>query len=127
MEVRGIDLPAHAERRLAGEEVAEGTAHRLLHRPADAAGRFQFSCPRREADLYPVRADGAVGADGRGVDRPGWQWVGRDEIAPTLLGHANEVLLAGLADHVAEGGLIVLEGAHLLELLLHSSPAFQRQ
>ena len=62
MEVRGIDLPAHAERRLVGEEVAEGAAHRL-HRPADAAGRFQFSCPRREADLDPVQADGAVGAD----------------------------------------------------------------
>ena len=57
------------------------------------------------------------------VDGSRSERVGGDEVAAALLGHADEPLLAGLVVRVAEGRLVVLEGAHLLELLLHPAAA----
>ena len=77
-------------------QVAERPLDRLLHRARDAAGHLELARARRERHLEAVQADRAVGRHAGGVDGPGRQRIGRDQVAAALLGHADEPLLAGL-------------------------------
>ena len=124
VEVRGIHLAADAEGALVCEQVAEGTVDRLLHGSRDTAGRFELAGSGRDRDLDAIHAHSSIATHRRTVDGARSQRVWRNQIFATLLRNANELLLTGLADLVAERGLVVLEGAHLLELLL--DPAASR-
>jgi len=51
--------------------------------------------------------------------------VSGDEVAPALFGHAHKTFLASLDIDIREGRLVILEGAHLLQLLLDAAAALQ--
>ena len=86
---------------------------------------LSFPVPRRERHLEAVEAHRSVRSDARRVDRARRKRVGGDEVAAALLGDSDELLLAGLLQRVAERRLVVLEGAHLLELFLDAATSFE--
>ena len=122
-----VEVTRDAQIALLRLNVAEGSLDRLLHRTGHAAREPHLPGARRDRDLEAVEAHRSVRRDARRVDRTGCQRVGGDEVASALLGHSDELLLAGLLQRVAEGRVVVLEGAHLLELLLHAAAAFERE
>ena len=127
MHVRGVKVARDAELGLLRLDVAESSLHRFLHRSGNAAGHLQLPGSARNRNLQTVEADRSVGRYAGGVDGSGRQRIGGDQVAPSLFGNADEPLLAGLLERVAERCLIILEGAHLLELLLHAPPTFKSQ
>jgi hypothetical protein len=100
VEVGGVEVARDAQLGLLRLQVAEGALDRLLHRAGHAAGELELAGAARDGDLDAVEADGAVGGDARAVDGAGGQRVGGDEVAAALLGHADELLLAGLVVRV---------------------------
>src|SRR5262249_49102126 len=108
-------------------QVAEGPLDRLLRRSRHAASRLQLAVADRNADLDAVQTHRSVAADRACVNRTWRERIRREQIATALLRHADEMFLAGLLVLVTERSLIVLERAHLLELLLDPAPPFQGQ
>src|SRR5690606_29090953 len=127
VDVRDVEVARDAELRLSCLQEAEGALDGLLHRPGHAAGQLELAGTVRDGDFDAVQADGTVGCNARAVYGARSEGIGGDEIATALLGHADELLLARLVVRVAEGRVVVLEGAHLLELLLHPAAAFYCQ
>src|SRR5207245_2623042 len=127
MKVRTINFSCHTKGSLVGEQVAEGPLNGFLHGALHATGEFELTRADGSADLEAIQPDGPITADRSGVDRSGRERVCRDEVPTTLLGNADEVLFAGVVNNVAEGGVVVLERAHFLELFFHAAPAFERE
>ena len=124
MQVGRVQFLRDRQIALLSQHVAEGAIDGFLGRAGDAAGRLQLAVPDCDRHLDAVHPDGAVRANRRGVDASRRERIGRDQVAAALLRHADEALFAGVQISVAEGRVVVLKGAHLLELFLHPAPAF---
>ena len=95
--------------------------------PATPPAIFSLPVPLETETSRRYRPTVPSDVTARRVHRARRQRVGRDEVPAALLGHADEALLAGLLQRVAEGRVVVLERAHLLELLLHAPPPLHRE
>src|SRR5690606_23493030 len=126
VKVRIVNLTAQSKVDLLRAEVTEGSADGLLHRPSYSAGRLKFSGAAGNGHFQPIQADRAVGADRARVDGTRCEWIGGNEIASTLLGHADELVFPGGLVVVAERRLVVLERSHLFELFLDAPSALYR-
>lgn len=127
VEVGHVYLLANAHLYLLAHQVGERPLDRLLHHAFHTPGDLQLARPRRAADLQPVQANLPLVVHRSGVHGAGGQRVRGDHVAPALFGNADELLLAGVVVDQGEAGLVVLEGAHLLQLLLHPATAFEGQ
>jgi hypothetical protein len=58
------------------------------------------------------------------VDGAGGQWIGGDHVAAALFGDTDESLFPSVVVDVGERGLVVLERAHLLQLLFDPATTF---
>src|SRR4029450_6513659 len=127
MEIGRVDLLTNAHSNLMPQYVGKGTLHGFLHGAFDATGDSELARARCRAHFETVEADLALIIHRSRVHRPRCERIRGNHVSTSLFREANEAFLPRIAVNVGERGLVILEGAHLLELLLDTPTPFQGQ
>src|SRR5690606_34853620 len=100
---------------------------RFLHGTAHSPSHLELAGSTGDAELDSKQADSPVSGDCSGIKSSRGQWIRRDQISAALFGNAYKMFFPSLPVQVTEGGVVILERAHLLELFLYAAPPFDSE